>query len=556
LEKAYVTRNQFLAGIILVILLASALSVIVSSGFLATPQGQGPKGDTGDPGATGVPGQTGETGAQGLKGDTGATGSTGAQGSQGTPGVQGPYLPDYDSGWVNITDKAGQYTTLIHNLNTTANLIIDVTGKATADGPIHTLYSGLSRVSDEGFNLTYPYDAAGSTSTEIIQTSDGGYALIGWISNSTTYDTDGIYVVKLDSTGQMRWSKVLAGSSIGTGRSIVEASDRGLIVFGNTNAFNTRGDLDLYVAKLDANGNLLWNKTCGGSNDDSSVQVIRTTDGGYALLSEVSSPIDYTSLYTQVTKIDAYGNMQWNKTYSASSIGIGDCLMQANDGYLVGGFLNTQSSGQDFLLFKINNAGTLLWNKTYGGSIDDSVSFISQTVDGGYLLAGKTAPVDTYFAENQQILMVKVNASGDMQWNRTLHTETGSTEVVYQFCDATQTFDGGYAFLGFNLTLENFTANPMLIKTDALGNIQWTRTFGAAGMNAFVYDVIQTRDGGYVFVGFKGGIDGTGAYLMKTAVNGELGLAWTNLTANSIALYRGDSDPYWNYVRVRIWVAK
>jgi hypothetical protein len=143
-----------------------------------------------------------------------------------------------------------------------------------------------------------------------------------------------------------------------------------------------------------------------------------------------------------------------------------------------------------------------------------------------------------------------------MQWNRTLHTETGSTEVVYQFCDAIQTFDGGYALLGFNLTLENFTAHPILTKTDALGNIQWTRTFGAAGDNAFVNDVIQTRDGGYALVGFKGGNDSPGAYLIKTAINGELGLAWTNLTSNSIALYRGDSDPYWNYVRVRIWVAK
>jgi hypothetical protein len=143
-----------------------------------------------------------------------------------------------------------------------------------------------------------------------------------------------------------------------------------------------------------------------------------------------------------------------------------------------------------------------------------------------------------------------------MQWNRTLHTETGSTEVVYLFCDATQTFDGGYAFLGFNLTLERFEANAIFTKTDALGNIQWTRTFGAAGMNAFLNDFIQTRDGGYVFVGFKGGNDGSAAYILKTAVNGELGLAWTNLTANTISLYRGDSDPYWNYVRVRIWVAK
>jgi hypothetical protein len=554
LEKGFVTRNQFLAGIIIVILIASALSVIVSLGFLAGPQG--PKGDTGAPGANGTQGETGEAGAQGPKGDTGATGSTGAQGSQGTPGLQGPYLPDYDSGWVNITNKAGQYTTLIHNLTTTANLIVDVTGKATADGSVHNLYSGLSCVYDDGFNLTYPYSNSGSSSTEVIQTSDGGYAIIGWTSNITTYDTDGIYIVKMDFAGQLQWSKVLGESSSGTGRSIVETSDRGLLAFGNTNAFNARGDQDLYVAKLDVNGNLLWNKTYGGPNDDSSVQVIRAADGGYALLSQISSPVDYTPLYTQVIKIDAGGNTQWNKTYSASAVGLGGYLMQANDGYLVAGLLDTQNNAQDFLLFKINSAGTLLWNKTYGGSIDDFASFISQTSDGGYLLAGKTNPIGSYFDENQQILMVKVNANGDMQWNRTIHTATGSTDVVYQYSDAAQTLDGGYAFIGFNLTLDNFRANAILTKTDTLGNIQWTKTFGAAGVEAFLSDIVQTRDGGYALVGFKGGEDNAAVYVLKTTVNGEFGLAWTSLTANTITVYRGDSDPYWNYVRVRIWVAK
>jgi regulation of enolase protein 1 (concanavalin A-like superfamily) len=554
LENAFVTRTQFLAGIIIVVLAVSALSVVVSLGFIAGTQG--PKGDTGDAGATGAPGEAGATGAQGPKGDVGATGSTGIQGSQGAVGPQGPYLPDYDSGWVNITDKTGQYTTLTHNLASTTNLIVDITGRATADGSIHNLYSGLSRVFDMGFNVTFPFDNAGSSASDIIQTSDGGYAAIGWISNSTTYDTDGIYIAKLDSAGQLQWSKVLGESSPGMGRSIVETHDRCLLVFGDTSAFNAGSDQDLYVAKLDANGDLLWSKTFGGPDYDSSAEAIQTVDGGYVLLSQISSPVDYMPLYTQVVKIDANGNMQWNKTYSASAVGLGSCLMQANDGYLVAGFLDTASNAQDFLLFKINNAGTLLWNRTYGGSIDDSASFLGRTSDGGYILTGKTNPIDTYFTENQQILMVKVNANGDMQWNRTLHTETGSTDVVYQYGNAAQTLDGGYAFIGFNLTLDSFTANPILTKTDALGNIQWTKTFGATGVDAFLNDIIQTRDGGYAFVGFKGGLDNTAVYVIKTAVNGEFGLAYTSLTANTITVYRGDSDPYWNYVRVRIWVAK
>ena len=525
LGSTSISKKMFVIGLLIAVLSSIVASVAVSSLLSLGPTG--------------------------LKGDTGAT------------GPQGPYTPDYDSGWINITDKNGQYYTLTHNLGNTTNVIVDITGKTSADGPVHDWYLGLSRVYSNGFNTTYHSNAGGSSAVGLIQTSDGGYALIGYVSNVTTYEPEDMYVVKVDANGQLQWSKILGGAKLEMGWSIVQASDGGYLALGYSASYSVAGDEDLYIAKLGANGNLLWNKTFGGPDNEEAGQVIRTSDGGYLLLSLVNSPIDHSVISTFIVKIDANGNAQWSKTYAAASFGAGSCLLQVNDGYLVGGYSTVANNSEDFLLFKISSTGTMLWNKTYSGPLNESiVDLISPTSDGGYVIAGASGHLGTYFEKNDLLFMVKTDANGNMQWNKTLHTETGNDTTVYQFGrGAIQTLDGGYAFAGFYLTLETpsgesaFDAQAVLIKTDAQGNLQWTRTFGEAG-RAFTYRVIQTRDGSFIMCGFKSNGETADMCLIKTAVNGEFGLAWASLTANTITLYRGDSDPYWNYVRVRIWVIK
>jgi hypothetical protein len=577
MQSTSVSNRLFVVGLIIAVLVSTVVAVVVSSQFALGPAGlKGDKGDTGatgatgpqgEPGATGPAGMTGATGPQGSQGATGATGNTGPAGSQGPqgiqgiPGPQGPYLPDYDSGWINITDKTGQYITLTHNLGNTSNVIVDLTGKTTLDGSVHEQYLGVSHVYSNGFNLTYPANASGGSSTTgTIQTADGGYALIGYTSD-INIDPEEMCIIKTDANGQLQWSKLLGGAKDEMGWSIVQASDGGYLALGTSTSFSAGGDYDLYVVKLDANGNLLWNKTYGGADDEYSGQVIRTSDGGYALVSGVSSPANYSMLYTLVVKIDANGNMQWNKTYTAATYGSGTCMLEVSDGYLVGGYKATENNTQDFMLFKISSTGTLLWNHTYGGPLDDMASLISPT-DGGYILTGGTSVPDTYFTENNAIFMVKTDANGNMQWNKTLTVVPEAAHTVYQFGNSAQTLDGGFVFAGFNLTLQTpdgeptFTAQAVLIKTDAEGNLQWTKSFGEAGSDAFANVVVATRDGGYAVTGFQSTNDNIAMFLIKTSVNGEFGLTWTSLTGNTITLYRGDSDPFWNYVRVRIWVVK
>jgi hypothetical protein len=118
-----------------------------------------------------------------------------------------------------------------------------------------------------------------------------------------------------------------------------------------------------------------------------------------------------------------------------------------------------------------------------------------------------------------------------------------------------QTFDGGYVIGGMTASFGAGGQDAWLIKTDSFGNMIWNKTYGGA-MNENVWSIIQTSDGGFLLgAGTESfGFSTVGVpdwYLIKT--DSELGLAQIDSTANSITLLRGATDPYWNFVKVRIW---
>jgi hypothetical protein len=134
----------------------------------------------------------------------------------------------------------------------------------------------------------------------------------------------------------------------------------------------------------------------------------------------------------------------------------------------------------------------MTWNKTYGGTGEDVAMALMQTSDRGYTLAGRT---------------LSFGAGNDDFW---------------------------------------------LVKTDAYGDMQWNKTYGGTNRDA-AYNLVHTADGGYAIAGYTESFGaGTGNFLLvKTDV--ESGLAWIDSSANTITLYRGATDAYWNYVRVRLW---
>ena len=138
--------------------------------------------------------------------------------------------------------------------------------------------------------------------------------------------------------------------------------------------------------------------------------------------------------------------------------------------------------------------------------------------------------------------------TGHMQgWNKT-YGGTGYDEAYA----LVQTADGGYALVGDTDSFGAGYSDFWLVKTDASGIVQCNKTYGGAA-DDYPWDLVQTADGGYALVGWTAsfGAGNNDFWLVKTDV--ESGLAWVNSTADTVTLYRGETDPNWNFVRVRIW---
>jgi hypothetical protein len=560
----------------------------------------------------------------------------------------------YDSGWINITDKCGENITVTHNLNIAdwndPNITVDITGKTTPGGGLQRF---LGLTGQQGWNKTY-----GGTGLDeaqaLVQTSDGGYALAGYTDSFGAGNNDA-WLVKTDSTGNMQWNKTYGGTgfdyvnalvqtsdggyalagetwSFGAGfydswliktdaesglawtdssanmprwsrtyggtdndepRSIIQTSDGGYALAGFT--FPGASNADFWLVKTDASGNALWNKTYGGTGDDTAYSVVQTGDGGYALAgytysfgaggndfwlvkTDASGNQQWNKTYggtsddwaysviqtgdqgyalagvtygfgpwdSWLVKTDSSGNQQWNKTYGGTSQDWALSVVQTGDGgYALAGYTYSfGAGGNDFWLVKTDASGNQQWNKTYGGTSDDWAYSVIQTGDQGYALAGVTygfGPWDSW--------LVKTDSSGNQQWNKTY----GGTSQDWAL-SVVQTGDGGYALAGYTYSFGAGGNDFWLVKTDASGNQQWNKTYGGTSNDA-AYSIVKTGDGGYALAGstYSYGAGGYDFWLVKTD---SAGLAWPESSPNTITLHRGATDAYWNFVRVQIWQRK
>jgi hypothetical protein len=397
---------------------------------------------------------------------------------------------------------------------------------------------------------TTPSDEVGRS---MIQTVDGGYALAGYIASPIGYGND-FLLAKISSAGNMQWYETYASSAYDEcAYSLIQTFDGGYVLAGYV---SSRAD-DFWLVKTDSRGVLELDLVFGGNYDDRAYSLIQTNDGGYALTGYARSYSGGThDAHFWLVKTDSAGNVQLNKTYGGTGDDVAYSLIQTNDGgYALAGSTKSYGAGDtDFWLVRTDSAGNMLWSKTYGGTVDDVAYSLIQTSDGGYALAGSTK---SYGAGNYDFWLVRTDSSGNMLWSKTY----GGTSEDFAY-SMIQTSDGGYALTGYTKSYGVGTpsySNIWLIKTDRFGNAQWSKTYEGSN-NDFAYSIIQTSDGGYALAGqtYSYGSGGSDVWLIKTDTESgsSAGLSMTELTNSTITLYHGSADPYWNYVRVRIWLIK
>jgi uncharacterized delta-60 repeat protein len=346
------------------------------------------------------------------------------------------------------------------------------------------------------------------------QTSDGGYIVGGYTFSfgAGSYD---FFLMKTDANGNIIWAKTYGGTNDDWAYSVQQTSDGGYIVAGYTNSFGA-GSWDIFLVKTDANGNLQWAKTYGGTSADFAYSVQQTSDGGYILTGYTES-FGAGGRDIFLIKTDANGDVQWAKTYGGTGEDWAYSVQQTSDGgYIVAGGTLSFGAGGDILLIKTDANGDVQWAKTYGGTDYDYAYSVQQTSDGGYIVAGWTI---SFGAGDVDIFLIKTDANGNIIWAKTY----GGTDYDYAY-SVQQTSDGGYIAAGWTSSFGAGNRDIFLIKTDANGDTIWAKTFGGTS-NDLAYSVQQTSDGGYIVAGWTSsfGAGNRDIFLIKTDANGDIG---------------------------------
>jgi DNA-binding beta-propeller fold protein YncE len=282
----------------------------------------------------------------------------------------------------NRTYLTGLYFTDSFSLNRTSDGGYFIACGISIDGSI--FMPSIIKTDSNGNKLwNKTYGGIGNVySVSAIQTTDGGYALVG------TTDDSNAWLVKTDSNGNMLWDKTYGGNYLDGADSIVQTVDGGYTIAGYSSP--SGNIVEPWIFRTDSNGNILWSKTYQEATITSSNRLIQTADGGYALAGSVGhNPYINSSfgIYGSLLKTDANGNKQWNQTYGGIGyIGVFSLSQTQDGGFAILGNLNATFGG---VLVRTDSTGTVLW------SLSDMDSFQSKRIramiltnDGGYAFSG------------------------------------------------------------------------------------------------------------------------------------------------------------------------
>ena len=220
----------------------------------------------------------------------------------------------------------------------------------------------------------------------IQQTTDGGYIVAGKKTYYYSSDPD-FWVLKLDSSGDTEWQRVYGGTGIQRAYCIQQTSDGGYIVAGYTDSF---GVGDLWILKLATDGVIEWQYAyTGGSFSAETCFIRQTGDGGYIVAAEIDFGTGEGNRWADfwILKLDSFGEVEWQKAYGGGSVELPHSIYQTGDGgYIVAGETSSFGAGyQDAWLLKLDAYGNIEWQKTYGGSSWDIAYSLALTEDGGYV---------------------------------------------------------------------------------------------------------------------------------------------------------------------------
>ncbi len=342
-----------------------------------------------------------------------------------------------------------------------------------------------------GVEWTRVYENYFSGYTVVI-TSNGGYAIAGGTPSSVKNKP---FLLITNSSGDSVWAIVSEGNEEGCGRDVRQTIDGGYIMVGTCKSAS-KEDESIYCIRTNSVGNIIWEKTYSGDKNAYGSSVELTDDNGFIIAGATSSfGIGQENLY--LVKIDENGEKLWERTYGEEFRSEAKDIRRSSGGnFIITGWI-VETFKYSVYLLKIDNEGSCIWAKKYGSEEFGGIGgwSVRETSEGGYVIIGDAG---------ERSYIIKTDSYGDTTWIK----EVGSDEAKIRCLSIEQTTDGGYIISGaLSSYIEKYRRNwwdIYVAKADSSGEIQWVKSWGEQGID-HGNDIKQTSDGGYIITGILQG---------------------------------------------------
>jgi hypothetical protein len=306
-----------------------------------------------------------------------------------------------------------------------------------------------------------------------------------------------LFLVKPALSTPDGWAATYGGIKNDSANFIQQTREGGYIVAGDTKSFGA-GGRDAWVLKLRRDGTVEWQKTYGGDKDDWACSIQQTRDGGYVMAGGTRS-FGEGETDAWVLKLSPKGKVKWQKTYGGANKDVAGLIHQTREGgYIVGCWTESFGAGRwgSAWVLKLNPKGQVEWQKAFGGTVGGGPNLIHQTRDGGHIMAGTTGPLGPRYND---LWVIKLSADGIVEWQKGYGgKKTDAASWI------SQTSEGGYIVAGIT---DSFSVSPYydfwVLKLGSDGTVEWQKTYGG-GYWEDASSIQQTADGGYIVAGWLG----------------------------------------------------
>jgi len=351
----------------------------------------------------------------------------------------------------------------------------------------------------------------------IVEAQDGGYVFAGAITNSEypmVSDSPNVpWMVKVDESGTPVWQQTYPGDAPRIVHNLIKTGDGGYLIAGR-HGYGS-GEAATLLIKVDESGSLQWQQVYPRQRSNTPQSVIETSNGGYVFASKIGYWSDETE-GALLVRVDGSGEVKWAQTYHRSDADRVRSVVETSDGgYLFGGYTAAgEDEPTDAWLVKINESGEIQWEQTYGGEGRDRIGAVIAANDAGYVFVGRTASIGSGEVD---AWLTNIDESGDLKWQQTYNIsdfDYGWTVI--------STSDGGYLIGGTTKSKDGsgeVSSEIFVVKVDGSGELQWQQTYGGNNTSG-TYSVLEASEGGYLFTGSKTSEETRNGWLVKLADTG------------------------------------